>query len=163
MEWHCGARGKKAIRRHVFYLEKRKKKWKFWWDQKWEKFVPFGRKPRYVAVPDRFSFRRPGAGTNYETRNSVRKFKPRKWDHQFRFSTFSWKFPVGRVPVPMNWKFRKVWLDGKRPWSLLWLVIAQPTLLGHFKFSRSPSSGACNCLKFVQRRFHIFRWGFPRK
>ena len=32
----------------------------------WQNVVPFGRKPRYVAVPDRFFYRGPGTGTNYE-------------------------------------------------------------------------------------------------
>ena len=49
---------------------------------------------------DRFSCRGPGTGTNYEkivngTRNSIRKFQPRKRVHLFRFSTFSGNFPVG--------------------------------------------------------------------
>ena len=56
----------------------------------WQNVVPFGRKPRYVAVPDRFSYRGPGTGTNYEkrvngTRDSFRKFKPGKRAHLFRF------------------------------------------------------------------------------
>ena len=55
----------------------------------WQKVVPFGRKPRYVAVPDRG----PGNGT----RNSVRKFQPGKRAHLLRFSTFSGNFPVGRT------------------------------------------------------------------
>ena len=68
----------------------------------WQNVVPFGRKPWYVAVPDRFSYRGPGTGTNYEkrvngTRNSLRKFQPGKRAHLFRFSTFSGNFPVGRT------------------------------------------------------------------
>ena len=64
----------------------------------WLKVVPFGRKPRYVAVPDR----RPGTDTNQEkrvneTRTSVRKFQPGKWAHLLRFSTFSGNFPVGQT------------------------------------------------------------------
>ena len=31
------------------------------------------------------------------TRDSVRKFQPGKRNHLFRFSTFSWNFPVGRT------------------------------------------------------------------
>ena len=64
----------------------------------WQKVVPFGRKPRKVAVPDHG----PGTDTNYEkrvngTQNSVRKFQPGKWAHLFRFFTFCGNFPMGRT------------------------------------------------------------------
>ena len=71
----------------------------------WQNVVPFVRKPRYVAVPDRFSYRGPGTGTNYEkrvngTRDSFRKFKPGKRAHLFRFflGIFQWEEPTKRVP-----------------------------------------------------------------
>ena len=74
---------------------------------------------------DRFSCRGPGTGTNYEkrvngTRYSFRKFQPGKRAHLFRFSTFSGNFPVGRTDetcsiYPSNRKYRKFWLNGKRP------------------------------------------------
>ena len=54
------------------------------------------------------------------TRHSVRKFQPGKRAHLFRFSTFSGNFPVGRTDarnvfyLPLNRKFRKFWLNGKR-------------------------------------------------
>ena len=81
----------------------RKKPRKFRWEQKRNfrlvKVVPFGRKPQYVAVPDRG----PGTGTNYERRkwnttfDMVRKFQPGKRAHLFKFSSFSGNFPVGRT------------------------------------------------------------------
>ena len=55
------------------------------------------------------------------TRNSVRKFQPGKRAHLFRFSTFSGNFPVGRTDETCsiyrrtNQKFRKFWLNEKRP------------------------------------------------
>ena len=48
----------------------------------WSKVVPFGRKPRYVAVPDR----EPGTGTNYEKR---------KWN-----TTFRSEIPTGKTGPP---------------------------------------------------------------
>ena len=48
----------------------------------WQKVVPFGRKPRYVAVPDG----EPGTGTNYEKR---------KWD-----TTFRSEIPTGKTGPP---------------------------------------------------------------
>ena len=44
--------------------------------------VPFGRKPQYVAVPDRG----PGTGTNYEKR---------KWN-----TTFRSEIPTGKTGPP---------------------------------------------------------------
>ena len=50
----------------------------------WSKVVPFGRKPRYVAVPDRG----PGTGTIYEKR---------KWNTTFRSEIPTGYLPVGRT------------------------------------------------------------------
>ena len=48
----------------------------------WSKVVPFGRKPRYMAVPNRG----PGTGTNYEKR---------KWN-----TTFRSEIPTGKTGPP---------------------------------------------------------------
>ena len=65
-----------------------KKPGNFWWGQKWnfrlEKVVPFGLKPRYVAVPDRG----PGTGTNHGKR---------KWN-----TTFRSEIPTGKTGPPLQ-------------------------------------------------------------
>ena len=64
----------------------------------WQKVVPFGRKPRYVAGCPTVDLELAQTTRNVNgTRHSVRKFQPGKRDHLFRFSTFSGNFPVGRT------------------------------------------------------------------
>ena len=58
------------------------------------------------------------------TRHSVRKFQPGKRDHLFRFSTFFWEFSSGTnrrnvFHLLPNRKFRKFWLNGKRPMCIV--------------------------------------------
>ena len=70
-----------SIKGDAWAEDSEKKTRKFRWEEKWnfrlEKVVQFGRKPRYVAVPDRLSSRGPGTGTNYEKRAMHKSIPPR--------------------------------------------------------------------------------------
>ena len=50
--------------------------------------------------------------TQVEHEISFKKFQPGKWAYLFRFSTFSWNFPVGRTdemfPFSTEPKFLKI-------------------------------------------------------
>ena len=83
----------------------KKKNRKFRWEEKWnfrlEKVVQFGRKPRYVAVPDRLSSRGPGTGTNYEKRAMHKSIPPALG-------------PPGLIPRPFL-----PWMADSRGWGFL--------------------------------------------
>ena len=94
------------------------KKPKFRWEQKWNFQLSCsiqGRKPQYAVVPDRFPWRGPGTGTNYEKRvNGTRKSEipTAKTGPPFQIFHFFWEFSSGTngrnmFHLPPNQKFQK--------------------------------------------------------
>ena len=85
-----------------------------------KKLVHFNLKPRYVAVPDRG----PGTGTNYEkgkwNTTFCSEIPTGKTGPPFWIFHFFWEFSSGTslrnvFHLPPNQKFRKFWVNGKRP------------------------------------------------
>ena len=92
-------------------------------------------------MPERFSCRGPGTGTNYEKRVNGTRVQPgkRARAHLFRFSAFSGNFPLGRIGETCSIYRRTGNSGGKRPWlfpkKARWMMGSPSSI----SFSLSPS------------------------